>query len=132
MRFPDFNQIPPMSEDMLKERVELENKAYEIQEFISRTIERSVAQFVELVDGRTPLPHEIKEHGRFVTMPSGSNDRQPHFEKFFIYKQNVLAYSILASEMTEDGKPGMTLDYTVRTQCIPYAELPEAIKAQLG
>lgn len=133
MRLPDFNSLPPGTTDLqLKEMVALQEKAQELKDFIASTIERSIQQFVNLIEGRDVPPHEAAEHGKFVDLQTSANAKPQDWEKFFIYKQNVLAYRIIATETTEDGKPGMILDYKVQTMALPYAELPEAIKAQLA
>lgn len=131
MNYTDFNSIPADSPAQLAEMVRLQDKAEELRQFIASTIERSIAQFTALVEGREATPDELKEHGKFVDLKTSAQDRPQDWEKFFIYKQNALAYRVIATEITEDGKPGMVYDYKVQTMALPYFELPEAIKAQL-
>lgn len=133
MRFPDFNSLPSGTTDLqLKEMVALQDKAQELKDFITGTIARSVEQFVNLIEGRDVPPHEVAEHGKYVNLDTKADSKPLDWEKFFIYKQNALAYRVIATEITEDGKPGMTLDYKVQTMALPYDELPEAIKLQLA
>lgn len=132
MRFPDFNSVPVTDSAHLAEMVALQNKALELKLFITDTIERSIKQFITLIEGREVPPHEAAEHGKFVELQTSANSKPQDWEKFFIYKQNVLAYRVIATEINEDGKPGTIFDYKVQTMAIPYAELPDAIKAQIA